>query len=66
MTSLVFSDKKQPDFKGVPATHFTHESAKHCSWMGGTFKTDPIEAAKEYFNCTHEDSDGYDINYING
>jgi hypothetical protein len=66
MTSKAFSDNKQPDFKGIPATHYTHESAKHCSWMEGTFKTNPIEAAKEYFKHTFHDSDGYDMDYIDG
>lgn len=65
MVARCFSENKA-DFKGHPATHFTYESAEYCSWMEGIFKTDPIEAAKESFNRTHNDSDGYDVNYVDG
>lgn len=66
MTSLVFSDNKEQCFKGLPATHWTHENMKHCSYITGNFNTDITKAAKEVFMCSFTNYYGEQDNYIDG
>lgn len=66
MSRLVFSENKGQGFKGQPATHWTHESAQWCTYMQGSFKTDPVQAAKEAFSSVHYCADNGPSEYVDG
>lgn len=65
MATLRFGTKSNK-YKGMTPTHWTYESMKHCTSIGGCFPISPTEAAIEKFNQTHLDSDGYSIDYVDG
>jgi hypothetical protein len=66
MTSLHFKDDNRKLGFGQTATHWTKESMKHCTCISGTFSTDPLTAAKEYFYCEQTDCDGNNMDYWDG
>ena len=65
MTALHFKNKKI-SHKGENPTHWTTERMEHCTSISGKFETDPIKEAKNSFKSTFHDSDGYDMEYVDG
>jgi hypothetical protein len=65
MTALHFKNKKI-SHKGENPTHWTTERMEHCTSISGKFETDPIKEAKNSFKSTFHDSDGYDLEYVDG
>lgn len=68
MTAKHFkNDKtKKNSATGKEATHWTNENMEFCTSISGTFKTNPIDAAKEHFAKTHYCADEGATDYVDG
>lgn len=62
MTKKVFSQAKV-SFKGSTVTHWTTENMQHCSYIQGNFPLDIVTAAKESFEVTYTNRDGWEEGY---
>lgn len=66
MTTFTFSEDKDNRFKGVAATHWTHENMNYCWYARGDFLTTEVEAAIKSFANTYKNYDGEYESYTSG